>query len=257
MVAAAVAGAAVVGGVASSAIGASGAKSAANTQANAANNAANLQWQQFQQLQQNLQPYMQLGQNSIPGLQSQLGKLGGMDFSFNPTEAQLEQTPGYQFTLQQGLKGVDNSLAAKGLNLSGAQAKGIAGYTTGLADQTYQQQYQNALQQFQANYGVQSDQYNRLSGLVGLGQSSAAGVGNAGLQTANSAGNFLTSGANAQAAGTVGAANAINGGIGALGGAGSLYSLMNQQQGNIYGGSGFNPAYQSSYSGFDNPSNYG
>jgi hypothetical protein len=218
---------------------ASAAGNAADAQAQAANNASQLQWQQFQQMQQNLQPYMQLGTNSIPGLQSQLGKLGGMQFSFNPTEQQLEQTPGYQFTLQQGLKGVDNAASAKGLNLSGAQMKGIGQYTTGLADQTYQQQYQNALQNFQANYGVQSDQYNRLSGLVGLGQNSAAGVGNAGLQTANTAGNFLTSGANAQAAGMIGSANAINGGLGSAAQGGLLYSLLQNQTGGasptIYG----------------------
>jgi hypothetical protein len=240
MVAAAVAGGAIVGGVASSAIGASGAKSAADTQAQAANNAAGLQWQQFQQLQQNLQPYMSLGQWAIPWLQEQSNNLGKSSFSFNPTQQQLEQTPGYQFTLQQGLKGVDNALSAKGLNLSGAQAKGIGQYTTGLADQTYQQQYQNALQNFMTNYGVQSDQYNRLAGLVGLGQSSAAGVGNAGLQTANSAGNFLTSGANAAAAGQIGTANAINGGIGSISQGAGLYGLLGGGAGsagtnNIYG----------------------
>ncbi|CAG4900845.1 hypothetical protein [Paraburkholderia saeva] len=219
---------AAAGALGGAAISASGSKSAAGTQADAANNAAQLQWQQFQQLQQNLQPYMQLGQNSIPGLQSQLGTLGGMNFSFNPTEAQLEQTPGYQFTLQQGMKNTNNALAAKGLNLSGAQAKGLSSFTTGLADQTYQQQYQNALQNFQTNYGMQSDQYNRLSGLVGLGQNAAAGVGNAGLQTANTAGNFLTSGANAQAAGTIGASNAASSALGSLGQQGLLYSLLNQ-----------------------------
>ncbi|PYE21330.1 hypothetical protein C7410_115173 [Paraburkholderia silvatlantica] len=244
-VAAAIAGA----GLAGSVISASGAKSAANTQAQAANDAAGLQWQQFQQLQQNLQPYMNLGTNNIPALQSQLGKLGDMQFSFNPTEQQLAQTPGYQFTLNQGLNTVNNQLAAKGLNLSGAQAKGIANYTTGLADTTYQQQYQNALQNFMTNYGVQSDAYNRLSGLVGLGQNAAAGVGNAGLQTANTAGNYLTSGANASAAGTIGAANAINGGLGSLGSSGLLYSLMNNggsagAANNIYGQtSAGNPIY--------------
>lgn len=249
MVAAAVGIGTAVAGVAGSAMSSSAANSAANTQANAANNASALQWQQFQQMQQNLQPYMQLGANNIPGLQSQLGQLGNMNFSFNPTESQLEQTPGYQFTLQQGLKGVDNAASAKGLNLSGAQMKGIGQYTTGLADQTYQQQYQNALQNFMTNYGVSSDQYNRLSGLVGLGQNAAAGVGNAGLQTANTAGNYLTSGANAQAAGTIGSANAINSGIGSVAQGGLLYSLLNQgNSGSIYG---------NSYNGFDNPANYG
>src|SRR5690349_19939825 len=142
MVAAAVGVGTAVAGVAGSAISSHAASSAADTQAQAAHNAAQLPWQQFQQMQQNLQPYMQLGQNSIAGLQNYLtGPYLNTAFNFNPTQAQLEQTPGYQFTLQQGLKGVDNQLDAKELNLSGAQAKGIGQYTTGLADQTYQQQY--------------------------------------------------------------------------------------------------------------------
>jgi len=46
------------------------------------------------------------------------------------------------------------------------------------------------------------------------------------LQTANQAGNFLTSGANAQAAGKIGMANAINSGLGSIGQGGLLYSLL-------------------------------
>lgn len=230
-------GLAAAGSIGSSLISSNAAGNAAQTQANAADQAAQTQWNMFNQLQQNLQPYMKLGSDSIPQLQTQLGNLGGMKFNFNPTEDQLSQTPGYQFTLQQGLKNTNNALAAKGLNLSGAQAKGIANYTTGLADNTYQQQYQNALQQFMANYNVNSDQYNRLAGLVGLGQSSAAGVGNAGVQTGANVGNLMTSGAAAQAAGTVGQANALSGGLSSLGSQGLLYSLMNNQnQGSsIYG----------------------
>ena len=235
-VAAAIAGAGVAG-VAGSAIAASGAKSAASTQADAANNAAQMQMQQFQQMQQNLQPYMQLGQSTMPWLQGQLTGLNSETFNFNPTQQQLEQTPGYQFTLQQGMKNTNNALAAKGLNLSGAQAKGLDAYNTGLASQTYQQQYQNALQSFMTNYGLQSDQYNRLAGLVGLGENASAGVGNAGLSAANTAGNYLTQGANAQAAGTIGAANAMNSGLGSLGGSAMMYQMMNNNgSGGIYGG---------------------
>jgi hypothetical protein len=245
MVAAAVGIGTAVAGVAGSAMSSNAASSAANTQAAAANNASALQWQQFQQLQQNLQPYMQLGTGYIPEYEQQIANLRDMNFSFNPTEQQLQQTPGYQFTLQQGLKGVDNAASAKGLNLSGAQLKGIGQYTTGLADQTYQQQYQNALQNFMTNYGVKSDAANRLSGLIGLGQNSAAGVGNAGLQTAANAGNFLTSGANAQAAGMIGSANAINGGLSSAAQGGLLYSLL----GNGGGAAGANSIYGTTASG--------
>jgi hypothetical protein len=222
-VAAAVAGA----GLAGAALSSSAAKSAANTQADAANRASDLQMQQFQQMQGNLQPYMQLGSSTIPQLQQLLGsgRLNGQ-FSFNPTMDQLEQTPGYQFTQQQGNKALDNAMAAKGLSLSGAQLKGLDQFNTGLASNTFQQQYENALNNYRTNYGTAADQYNRLSGLVGLGQNAAAGVGNAGLQTASNMGNMLTSGANAQAAGQMGSANAWNNGLSSLGGAGMLYSML-------------------------------
>lgn len=236
MVAAAVGIGTAVAGVAGSAMSSSAASNAADTQAAAANNASELQWQQFQQMQKNLQPYMDLGTSSIPQLQGQLGKLGGMQFSFNPTMQQLEQTPGYQFTLNQGLNTLNNQMAAKGWNMSGAQARGIQDYAQGLASTTFQQQYQNALQNFMTNYGTQSDQYNRMAGLVGVGQNAAAGVGNAGLQTANTAGNYLTQGANAQAAGMMGSANAINQGLGSVSQGGLLYSLL--QNGGFGGGGG-------------------
>ena len=217
------AGAGLVGSV----LGSNASKDAANTQANAANHASDLQMQQFQQMQQNLAPYMQLGTSTIPMLQQMLG--GGRlntPFSFDPTMQQLEQTPGYQFTQQQGNKALDNAMAAKGLGLSGAQLKGLDQYNTGLASQTFQQQYQNALNNFNTNYGQASDQYNRAAGLVGLGQNAAAGVGNAGLQTASNIGNNITSGANALAAGQIGSTNALTGGLSGLGANGLLYSLL-------------------------------
>lgn len=148
------------------------------------------------------------GANSLGGMgdTTGLGALLTRQFSFDPS--QLEQTPGYQFTLNQGLKSLANQNAAKGLGLSGAQQKGALEYATGLADNTYGQQYQRALQSYATNYGLASDQYNRLAGLAGMGQSSAAGVGNAGMQTGSMIGNLMTQGANAQASGLVGAANA-------------------------------------------------
>jgi hypothetical protein len=214
-------------GIGGALISSNASRSAANTQANAANRASDLQMQQFQQMQQNLQPYMQLGSSTIPMLQQMLGgdRLN-TPFSFNPTMQQLEQTPGYQFSLQQGNKALDNAMAAKGLSLSGAQLKGLDAYNTGLASQTFQQQYQNALNNFNTNYGQAADQYNRLSGLVKLGQNSAAGVGDAGIQTASNIGNTLMGGANAQAAGQMGVAKAVNGGLSSLGSAGMLYSML-------------------------------
>ena len=72
-------------------------------------------------------------------------------FNWNPTQAGLEQTPGYQFTLSQGLKSTQNAAAARGLGVSGAALKGADTFATGLANQTYNQQYQNAANQYQQN----------------------------------------------------------------------------------------------------------
>lgn len=235
-VAAAIAGGAVVGGIGSMVAG----NEAAGAQRDAANTAADVQRQALAQMQQNQQPYMGAGQDALAQYQALLasGQLSPQ-FSFNPTMAQLEQTPGYQFAMQQGLKGVQNSAAAKGLGYSGAQIKGAENFGTGLASQTYQQQYQNALQNFNTNYQVNQNAANRLSGLVSLGQNAAAGVGNAGIQVAGNVGNALIGAGNAQAAGYTNMGNALNNGIGnatqgyflnqALGG-GAQNSLYGNQQ---------------------------
>jgi hypothetical protein len=226
MVAAAVAGAAVVGGVASSAMSSSASKSAASSQEDAAKYSADLQNQQWQQTQQNLAPFMQLGSSNINALQNALNNpIFNQQFSA-PTEAQAQQTPGYQFTLNQGLKSVQNSAAARGLGSSGAALKGAASYTTGLADSTYNDVFNRALSTFNTNYGNASANVNRLAGIVGSGQNAASGLGALGAQTSANIGNTITSGANAAAAGTIGSANAISNGLNGITNGITTYGLL-------------------------------
>nr|MCJ9372844.1 DNA transfer protein p32 [Acinetobacter baumannii]MCJ9474479.1 DNA transfer protein p32 [Acinetobacter baumannii]MCJ9482068.1 DNA transfer protein p32 [Acinetobacter baumannii]MCJ9568232.1 DNA transfer protein p32 [Acinetobacter baumannii] len=89
---------------------------------------------------------------------------------------------------------------AQGGLLSGATQKALNDYAQNFASQ----EYQNAYNRYNAD---QTNQYNRLSNLVGLGQSAAAGVGNAGMQTGQAIANNTMAGANAQAAGTIAAGN--------------------------------------------------
>ena len=216
------------------------AQSAAQTQANAANYAANLQQQQFATNQANLSPYMSIGTAALPQLLQSLGYQGqygangnltglsGQGFQFNPSN--LAQTPGYQFTLQQGLNAVNNATSATGQTGSGAQAKGLANYATGLAQNTYNQQYQNALTTYQQNAST-------LGSLLSTGQNAAAGLGSMGMQNAQSVGNTLQGGANATAAGQIATgnatSNALNGAMQlGLGGAG-IYSLLGK--GGLFG----------------------
>lgn len=264
----ALAAATVVGGVASAAIGSSASRSAANTQAQSAQQATNAQLQMFEQNRDTLRPFVDMGLVSGNRLMSAMGLVPGgtnelnapvptfnpMQYeTFNPTMAQLEATPGYQFALDQGLKGVTNQFSAQGLIGSGAQGKGLAQYAQGLASQTFNQQLQNHLAQQQAaiqanqtNFqtGFNADQinrtnmFNRLSAVTGTGQSAAAGTATMGTQVAANVGQNMVGAGNAMAAGAIGSANAIAGGINnAVGGVTNAW-LMNR----LLAGSGPQPA---------------
>jgi hypothetical protein len=140
--------------------------------------------------------------------------------TFQPTQAQLEATPGYQFIRAQGLQSVQNSNAAKGLGLSGAALKGAGQYATGLASQTLGQQQGI----FQSNL---NNIMQPLEWAANLGQTAATRTGQNSLQATANQGNMITSGAAAQAAGQVGSANALAGGLNSAAGAGQNYLLYN------------------------------
>lgn len=202
-----------VGALGSAAAGAVSANSAANQQQNAADKAVDFQKDVFQKIQNNLAPYINAGGPAMGSLQLLTGTNPGgnplmspLTQPFTPTMESLEQTPGYQFTKQQGLQGVQNSYAAQGLGTSGAALKGAAQYSTGLAANTYQQQFQNYLQ-------GQQQIYNMISGVAGTGASAAAGLAPQATQIAGNVGNALIGAGNAGAAGTIGVGNAITGGL--------------------------------------------
>lgn len=113
--------------------------------------------------------------------------------------------PGYQFTLNQGLKATQNSAAARGLGSSGAALKGAASYATGLAQSNYN------------NY------FNQLMGITQLGENAAAQTGAYGTQTASSVGNNLIGAGNATAASYLNTGNAVNNAANTIG---SYYMLQ-------------------------------
>jgi len=195
-VATAIIGSAIVGGIASN--------SAADTQADAANRASDLTWQQYQQTRKDQEPWRQAGQNAL----SQIGAMNGQfTHSFNADDLKSNLAPNYQFQLDQGLGATQNLANTSGGLLSGNTLKGINDYAQNFAGNAYQQAFNNYNAQ-------QTNIFNRLSNIAGLGQTANQTNANAGVQAAGNAGNFLTSGAAASAAGTVGAANAVNNGLG-------------------------------------------
>jgi hypothetical protein len=124
---------------------------------------------------------------------------------------------GYQFRLDQGNQGLNARRAATGNRLGSQALRDISDYNQGAASQ----EYGNAYSRYT---NIQNNIFSRLSGLAGAGssvgsanQGAGANVGqgiagNTQTGVGNSNG-YLTSGANAGAAGQIGSTNAIVGGI--------------------------------------------
>lgn len=129
-----------------------------------------------------------------------VGTVGSQD----PAQLQerLRNTPGYQFTKNEGLTSTLNASAASGLLNSGNTLEALDRFSTGLADSTYQENFTNEFntrgQQFQQNFDTTQQQLNQrqqtianLENVVAGGQAAAAGqaanVGN----SANTIGGYL------------------------------------------------------------------
>ena len=227
-VAAAVVGGTALAGIAGSAISASAASAGANAETSAANQAAAASEANAQQTAANLSPFLSSGQTAANSLQASLG-LGGSgtnllaanginSLTFQPTEQQLESTPGYQFDLQQGLESTQNGYAAQGLGVSGAAMKGAANYATGLANNTLTTQQ-----------GIYQDNLNNvlspLENLASLGENAGAQTGQLTTSNINSANQNVVGAANATAAGNTGVANSISSGLNSAATAPSNYLL--------------------------------
>jgi hypothetical protein len=217
--------------IGSSLIGGSAAKSAASTQSAAADRAAELQNQQYQQTREDQAPYRAAGYNALAELQRTAGNVPGA-FSF--TNEQMYQDPGYAFRLAEGQKALDRSAAARGGLISGGALRAATRYGQDMGSQEYQNAYNRALTGYNTGVASENQLYNRQAALAGIGQTATNLVGQAGQNYANNAGNMITGGAAAQAAGQVGMANAFTGGLG---------TYLNYSQGNaltnaLRGGSG-------------------
>lgn len=175
------------------------AKQAANTQAAATREASAYQKEMYDQTRKDLMPYADAGKTSLAQLMGQMGPDGYFNQTY--TGQDIYSDPSYQFRLQQGQDAIQSSAAARGGLLSGATLKALQGYGQDMASQ----EYQNAYNRFNAD---QTNQYNRLSNLVGIGQNASAQQGNFGAQTAQAIANNTMAGGDARAAGIIGNANA-------------------------------------------------
>ena len=152
--------------------------------------------------QGNFQPFIARGQDALSQLAGFYGLPGGNAGGAAAAFDAFQQTPAYQFALDQGNLALNRQLAAQGLSNSGAQGRALVQYNQGYASQQF------------GNY------LDQLAKLAGFGQQSAGQLAGIGTDTARTAGQQYGAMGNAHAAGTMGANNAwtqaLQGAFGAL-----------------------------------------
>jgi hypothetical protein len=215
----AVAGASVVSG----AMGARAAKKAAQTTADATVRAQEIQQEMYEQGRQDLAPYRGLGygalteigggmagrqpiyddQGNITGFQTGTGYLTGQ---LTPEKIKEYLDPSMAFRMKYGTQATERLQNVGQGAFSGNTLRALNEYGQGLAST----EFGNAFGRAQ---GERKDIYNILANIAGMGQGAVNTGVSAGQSTAQSLGQLGVGGAQAQAAGTVGAANAISGGL--------------------------------------------
>ena len=175
-------------------------------QQEAANQAAKLQYQatmegikaQQQALEQqrnDLAPFRNLTNQNALNTFYGMG-VGKPDYSYNPNQDKLLNN-----ALNRTIRSVMDAQAAKGKLGSGST---LTSLTEAMAPI-----YMNREQQvFENKYNTNNQQYNQLAQMIGMSQNAAAGQGAATANATNNITDLTTQGANAQAAGAMGAANA-------------------------------------------------
>ena len=174
-------------------------------------------------------------------------------------QVDLTQDPSYQFRVQEGLRAIEHSAAAKGQLQSGNTLKDLTRFGQDLAsteyanayqrslatnqaqNQTIQQGFQNQVQGNEGTYGRtwqdylqrvqnqlqnqntqvqnQQTQFGRLSTLAGYGQGATGGSAQAGNVFSQQAGENILGAGNARAAGAIAQGNAYSQGVASIGSA--------------------------------------
>lgn len=187
---------AIVGGAV---IGTAGSTSAARTQSKAVDRATEAQERMFEKQIELQEPFRKVGVNALPELVEAS--------KYTPfTMEQFQADPGYAFRLQEGLKALDRSAAARGGLLSGATLKGAQRYGQELGSQ----EYMNAFNRYQLE---RQARLNPLQSLAGMSQTAANTMSNqAGQFGENMAQNAMTQG-NIRASGYMNTAGALTSGL--------------------------------------------
>lgn len=122
----------------------------------------------------------------------------------------FQKDPGYQFRMDEGMRGLQGSAAARGGLLNGGTLKALTKYGQDAASQEYGAAYNR----FNTD---NTNRFNRLSSVAGIGQTANNQVGYAGNTNTTNQINAATGGANAGSAAQMYQGNAMGGAVSSLG----------------------------------------
>ena len=210
----AVAGATLVTGY----MGAQAAKSAAQSQADAAGAAAAQERAMYEQSREDLAPYREQGYTALKDIEKMKPFLTAQ---FGPDQFSQYLDPSMAFRQKIGTQATERMANVGGGAISGNTLRALTDYGQNLAST----EYGNAFNRFQTERG---NIYNTLANIAGMGQGAVNTGVNAGQNFAASQTGLITGSAAAQAAGTVGAANAYGGAASNLGNMAYINSLINR-----------------------------
>jgi len=180
-------------GAVASIVGSQGASHAAGSAGRLARDA---EWQMYNQNREDLAPYRQAGYGALNEVQnlfmgSAAERAGAM--------SRFETSPDYQFRRDEGLRGIQNSAAAREGGLGSSALRRMTAFNSNLAS------------------GEFNNYVDRLFGIAGLGQGATNTGVAAGQNTANNISNIYQNQGNARASayltGAAGVNNAVQGGL--------------------------------------------
>jgi hypothetical protein len=211
-----VAGAVVVGSVASSYMQSQAAGRAAEQYTGQAERGLQYNQQMFDKINAQNAPYRATGERGA-NLYNQLADTGYL--TAQPSMDDLTRLmPNYQFGLNQGMGQLNSQLNAAGGLVSGNAIQGAQQFAQGYAGNALT----DAFNQFQAN---RTNVVSNVNALTGVGQQANATTATAASGATANASNLLSSIGNAQAAGTMGQANALAGGLNNISNYAMLYGM--------------------------------
>jgi hypothetical protein len=179
-VAAAIAGSAVIGGIAvylASESESEAADKAIASQEKMSTESLALQKVLADQSRADVEPWRAAGERALTDIQKGIDT-GAFEVSdrepFDASQVDVTQDPGYDFRMSQGVDALDASASARGRLLSGAQREALTGYGQEMGSQEYGNAYARARSEYDDEYARETQEkarkFNILSSMAGTGQ---------------------------------------------------------------------------------------